>query len=69
MQSHYQQAKQQLKQVAKEVKASHPKDKPAQRQTINDFADSLSRDFWRYTSEGKAAQWANWLHSYAASLH
>lgn len=67
--SHYQQAKKQLRDFAKEVKQAHPNDKPLQRQSINDMADSLSREFWRHTNDKKANQWKNWMHSYAANLH
>jgi hypothetical protein len=67
--THYQQAKQRLKQFAKEVKAIYPKDKPAQREAINNMADSIGREFWRYMSDRKASQCINWISSFAASLH
>lgn len=43
--SNYQTAKAQLLEVAKEVKANHKTDKPLCRMVINDFCDSLCKDF------------------------
>lgn len=68
-QSHYQQAKQQLEEIAQQIKAEHPNDKPLQRMVINDAADNLSREFWRHTNDKKAEQWKGWIASYAARLH
>lgn len=68
-QTHYQQAKAELKQLAAQVKRSHPTDKPAQREAINNMADNLSREFWRHYSEKQTARLTNCLHSFAADLH
>jgi len=41
----YQQAKDQLKEIARIVRRTDPHDKPAQRQTLNDCADTICKDF------------------------
>jgi hypothetical protein len=59
----YQQAKQQLKEIAHRARAIHKHDKPAQRQDINDSADYLGREL--RLSEARKNQLAN----YACKLH
>jgi len=66
----YQNCKQQLKEVAADAKKSYPDDKPAQRQIINDHADTLIRGFWGRTgSDKQKQQYQNWLSLYACKLH
>ena len=67
--THHQQAKAQLKAIAAECRALYKNDKPAQRQTINDAADQLAREYWRHYSEKQSAIYTDYLHRYAASLH
>ena len=50
------------------------KDKPAQRQAINEYTEGLCLDINRLAmreqiSEAKARQLCQWLHLYAAKLH
>jgi len=65
----HQSCKNELKCTAVYAKQVSKNDKPAQRQFINDFADQLSREYWRHYSEKQAARLVNYLHSFAASLH
>lgn len=65
----YQQAKAQLKDIKKIVRINYKDDKPAQRQILNDTADSLSREFWR-EYEGKMLELRiSQLHNFTAQLH
>lgn len=59
----YQQAKQSLKETAKQAKIDYPTDKPAVRQIINDTADSLCKDL--RLSEYQR----NLLANYSCKLH
>lgn len=59
----YNSAKQQLKQVAIEAKAQFKNDKPAIRQTINDYCDSLCRE-WNLSESQRDR-----LFSFACTLH
>ena len=45
MKTLYQVAKQSLKEISKEAKQNFTNDLPAIRMIINDYADSLSKDF------------------------
>lgn len=67
--SHYQQAKQQLKELQREVRKTLHDDIPAQQFELNNLADMLSRDFKHHYSEKQAEQRANQLHSFCADLH
>jgi CxxC motif-containing protein (DUF1111 family) len=67
--SEYQQAKAELKEVAKLVKRSNRNDKPFIRQTINDYCDMLCRDLSLSLSDARRNQYQNWLHNLAANLH
>lgn len=63
MKTIYQQAKSELKQLAKEVKKQYPTDKPAARQAINDYADSLCKSL-------KLSEYQrNLLANFACELH
>ena len=60
--TNYQQAKKQLKEIAKTAKQQHPTDKPLIRMIINDSVDSLSR--------GNLTEYQRYLLSdYACKLH
>jgi len=59
----YQQAKRQLKEIAQEVRKEYPKDKPAQRQAINDYCHNL------VIIHNLKDHEADNLHGYAATLH
>ncbi len=63
MKTNYQQAKQQLKEIAQRARQIHKHDKPAQRQDINDSADMIGRDL-RLTEQDRDR-----LANFAASLH
>jgi len=65
----YSEAKENLKDAAYDAKRNFPNDKPAIRQTINDTADQLIRDFPLSWSDKKRNQFAKWLHEYACTLH
>jgi len=67
--STYTEAKQQLEETAKDIKAKHRNDKPLCRQVINDTADMLVKDFPASLSEAKKEQYSLWLHNLAANLH
>lgn len=61
----YQQAKQQLKAAAKNIKKDFPTDKPAQRMYINDSCNLIANEYYyRLTERQKSL-----LHDYAAKLH
>ena len=59
----HQQAKNELRQIAKEAKGQYPTDKPAIRQIINDSADGICRSM--RLSEYRR----NLLANYACTLH
>ena len=59
----YQQAKKELKEIAKNAKIQFPKDKPAQRMIINDTVDFICKDY--KFSEYKS----DLLSLYACKLH
>jgi len=63
MKTPYQQAKSDLKEVSKVIKKEYKSDKPAQRMHINDYCDSLCKDY----------QFSNYysdlLSSYSCTLH
>lgn len=61
--TNYQEAKQQLKEIAKQVKKSHPTDKPLIRMVLNDSADSLSREY------NLSEYQLNLLAKYTCTLH
>lgn len=61
--TNYQQAKQQLKEIATTARQSFKNDKPAQRQAINDSADMICREL--NLSEANR----NRLAEYACKLH
>ena len=61
--THYQNAKSSLKDVSQDAKAQYRNDKPAIRQTINDYVDYLCKDL--NLSEYKR----NLLSNYACKLH
>ena len=70
----YKNIKQNLLDVAKEVKLQNPKDKAYCRYVINNEADECSRRLDWYAMKGKltekqAEQRKLWIHSYAADLH
>ena len=71
----YRNSKSRLYETAKECKRLTGKsDKPLIRQTINDEADSITRQIYFYAMKGvisdkQAKMFSNWLHSYAAKLH
>lgn len=63
--TNYQIAKDQLKCHAKQIKQFFKSDKPAVRQSINDYADALCKDSSLALSDHKKSL----LHDFAASLH
>jgi hypothetical protein len=69
----YKIAKQYLKNAADLIKQTNPKDRPMIRMHINDVCDSIIKDTincpsWNI-SDLKREQYADWLHSYACTLH
>ena len=63
MATNYQQAKKELKEIAKNAKIQFPKDKPAQRMIINDTVDFICKDY-------KFSEYKSYLLSlYACKLH
>jgi len=65
----YHEAKAALKEFAWREKRVLKSDKPAIRQGINDYADSLCKDFPHSLSDSRRAQFTQWLQSYACTLH
>jgi hypothetical protein len=71
----YQLCKIQLKGEAADAKKAFKSDKPAQRQIINDHADSLQRNplnqamLNEVISKKQFHQYCNWLSLYACKLH
>lgn len=63
--TNYQQAKQELKEFAKSIKASCKNDKPKYNMYLNDYTDSICKEYHRNLSEYQM----NLLHNYCASLH
>lgn len=61
--TNYQQAKDKLRTHAEYVKVQFRNDKPAIRQAINDYADSISREYGLTDWEG------NLLANYVCKLH
>lgn len=59
----YQNAKNDLKAVSQDAKAQHRNDKPAIRQTINDYVDYLCKDL------NLSEYQRNLLSNYACKLH
>lgn len=59
----YQNAKSNLKAVSQDAKAQHRNDKPAIRQTINDYVDYLCKDL------NLSEYQRNLLSNYACKLH
>ena len=65
--SEYQKAKNELKNFANVLSNS---DKPAKREAINDFTDSIIKDNrWLKFSEKKQEQYFNWLQDFTCTLH
>lgn len=67
--TYHKSAKSELKEIAAHCRLLMKKDKPGQRQAINDAADRLIREYWRHYPEKRAAQYADFLDNYAAQLH
>jgi hypothetical protein len=71
----YQQLKENLRAFTFDaVRTVWADDKPAQRQAINEYTESLCNDLSRLVltdkiSEARAKQLCAWLHLYAAKLH
>jgi len=61
--THYQTAKSMLRAHAEYVTVQYRNDKPAIRQSINDYVDSISRDY------GLSDYYIGLLSNYACSLH
>jgi len=70
----YRNAKTLLTNEAKQARKHHPKDKPMQREIINNQADQQRRqfDFYRMKetiSDKQCAQMCNWIDAAAINLH
>jgi len=68
----YSEAKNELKQYAKEVKRVYKNDKPAQREALNDYCDMLLRHLAQPRngySEAKLYQYETWLTNLTCKLH
>lgn len=61
--SKYQEAKDSLNAFAIEIRKQYPTDKPAQREALNDYTDSLIYEHQLSPRE------QNWLCSYCCTLH
>lgn len=61
----YKEAKQQLKEVSKNIKRDYGTDKPAINMGINDTADAICKNSYYQLTEYQQ----NLLHNYAANLH
>lgn len=65
MKTKYQEAKQQLKEVSKNLKRDYRGDKPAIRMGINNAADAICKEYHYRLSDYQKEL----LHNYAVTLH